>query len=161
MTTGCARNDNQAPGIGRALSPSAQLSTRMREEPDALPLVAVIVTFPCRSPRTRPSLSTVAIRVSPLVHVTAAPGMTLPRVSYTVAVRRNEPPAPTVAVAGVTSTRWTVGGSTMTCAVPLRPSLVAVIVAVPGATAITSPDEETVATCDALDAHETTRPLSG
>jgi len=133
----------------------------MRAKPDALPLVAVTVTFPCRSPRTRPSLSTVATRVSLLVHVTSAPGMTLPRVSYTVAVRRNEPPIAMVADAGVTSTRWTVGGVTVTCAVPLRPSLDAVIVAVPGATAITSPDEETVAICGAFDDHATTRPGSG
>ena len=66
-----------------------------------------------------------------------------------------------VAVAGVTSTRWTVGASTTTCAVPLRPSLDAVMVAVPGATAITRPDEETDATCDGFDDHVTTRPLSG
>ncbi len=49
----------------------------------------------------------------------------------------------------------------MTFALPLRPSLDAVIVAAPGATAVTTPEAETVATCAALDDQETTRPLNG
>src|SRR5687768_1686424 len=114
-----------------------------------------MVTVPSRWPRTRPSLSTVATRVSLLVHVTSCPTRTLPRESYTVAVRRNEPLSSMTALAGVTSTRCTVGATTMSCALPLRPSLDAVIVAVPGETAITTPLDATVATWGELDDHET------
>jgi hypothetical protein len=60
---------------------------------------------------------------------------------------------------GVTATEAT-GCVTVTVAVPLCPSLVAVIVAVPAATPVTSPLPLTVATADALVAQVTTRPVS-
>ena len=49
---------------------------------------------------------------------------------------------------------------TVTVAVPLLPSLVAVIVAAPAATPVTSPAPLTVATLPLLDAQLTGRPLS-
>jgi hypothetical protein len=125
------------------------------------PLVAVMITDPSFTPRTRPVLSTVAISVLLLAHATGAAGMTFPRESYTVAVRRNEPPTSTTVVAGVTSTRLTDGASTTIVAVPLRPSLDAVIDAVPGDTAATIPVALTVATSDRFDDHVIVRPLSG
>ena len=49
---------------------------------------------------------------------------------------------------------------TVRLALPDRPSLVAVMVAEPGATAVTSPELETVATADDDVDHSTTRPVS-
>ncbi len=51
------------------------------------------------------------------------------------------------------------GISTVTAAVPFAEPDVAVIVAVPSATEVTDPDEETVATDAADDAHDTLAPL--
>jgi hypothetical protein len=52
------------------------------------------------------------------------------------------------------------GGFTVTAAVPLRPSLVAVIVADPGVALLTSPLPDTVATSVSLLVHLTVRPIS-
>jgi hypothetical protein len=49
---------------------------------------------------------------------------------------------------------------TVTTAVPLTPSTVALIVAVPAATPVTTPVELTVAVAAALDAHNTVRPVT-
>ena len=51
------------------------------------------------------------------------------------------------------------GIATVTAAVPLAEPDVAVIVAVPSATEVTEPDDETVATDEADVAHETLAPL--
>ena len=51
------------------------------------------------------------------------------------------------------------GIATVTAAVPLAEPEVAVIVAVPSATDVTAPDEETVATDAAEDDHDTLAPL--
>jgi len=51
------------------------------------------------------------------------------------------------------------GIATVTAAVPLADPDVAVIVAVPSATEVTEPDDETVATDEADVAHETLAPL--
>jgi len=69
--------------------------------------------------------------------------------------------APTVklAVAGLTVTEATGTLVTVMAAVPLCPSLVAVIVAEPVATPVTNPFAETVATAALLVPHVTTRPL--
>src|SRR5712692_4274995 len=53
------------------------------------------------------------------------------------------------------------GGTTLTEAEPLWPSLVAVIIAAPTATPVTTPLPFTVATAVLLVAHVTTRPLNG
>src|SRR2546422_10123406 len=63
-----------------------------------------------------------------------------------------------LAEAGLTVTDATGTRFTVTAAVPLCPSLVAVIVAAPAATPVTSPVEDTVATVGALDAQVTDRP---
>src|SRR6188472_2045899 len=52
------------------------------------------------------------------------------------------------------------GAVTVTVAVPVFPSLVAVIVAVPTATAVTVPLGATVATAVLLDVHETARSVN-
>src|SRR5579885_19081 len=66
-----------------------------------------------------------------------------------------------LAVAGLTVTLATGTVVTVTVAVPLLPSLVAVIVAEPAATPVTSPVPLTVATPGAPLAQETVRPASG
>ncbi len=48
----------------------------------------------------------------------------------------------------------------MIAAVPVFVSLVAVIVALPAPTAVTSPDDETVLTAELLELQATTRPVS-
>src|SRR2546425_2882004 len=65
------------------------------------------------------------------------------------------------AVAGLTVSDATGTFETVIVAIPLFPSLVAVIVAVPAATPVTSPAADTVARDVALVAHVTTRPDSG
>jgi MinD-like ATPase involved in chromosome partitioning or flagellar assembly len=61
---------------------------------------------------------------------------------------------------GATVTVDTGAGVTVTVDVPVLPSLVAVIVVVPGRRPVTTPACETVATAGLLEVHETTRPLS-
>jgi len=64
-------------------------------------------------------------------------------------------------VAGLTVTDATGTTATVIAALPLRPSLVAVIVALPAATPVTSPLAETVATPAALLDQLTARPVRG
>ncbi len=66
-----------------------------------------------------------------------------------------------VATAGATSTAATGTLVTVIAAVPLLPPLVAVIVARPGPTALTSPLPVTVATAPLLLAHATAWPVIG
>src|SRR6266568_342285 len=56
---------------------------------------------------------------------------------------------------------WPVGAVTVIAAVPLCPSLVAVIVAEPVATAVTSPLPFTLATAPLLDCQVMARPVNG
>src|SRR5205823_1299894 len=62
--------------------------------------------------------------------------------------------------ASATVTLATGTGTTVIAEVPATPSLVAVIVAPPNATAVTTPLVETLAMDGALDDHVTVRPLS-
>jgi hypothetical protein len=61
---------------------------------------------------------------------------------------------------GATVTVETGAADTVTLEVPVFPSLVAVIVVVPGRSPVTSPDDETLATSGLLEVHETARPVS-
>src|SRR3989442_4986689 len=123
-------------------------------------LVAVIVAVPSRSPLTRPPADTVATAALLVAHITTRPVRGLPFASFGVAVSCTVCPAATLAGAGVTVTEATGATVTVTVAVPLFPSLVAVSVAVPGATALTSPVADTVATPAALVVHVTARPVN-
>lgn len=69
-------------------------------------------------------------------------------------------PEATVAVGGCTETLATGTSVTVTEEVPDLPSLVAVIVTVPGSTPVTTPLWVTVATRGLLVVHETGRPVS-
>jgi hypothetical protein len=65
-----------------------------------------------------------------------------------------------LSLAGCTATIPTGTGVTVIVLEPLLPSLVAVIVAVPGATAVTTPEAETVAATGLFDTHVTTRSVT-
>ena len=122
-------------------------------------LVAVIVTDPTATPVTRPLADTVASAAFELVHVTARPVSTFPTASLGVALSCVVAPTNTVAVAGLTVTDATGTVDTETAAVPLCPSLVAVIVAAPTTTPVTKPLAETVATALLLVVQVTVRPV--
>jgi hypothetical protein len=123
-------------------------------------LVAVIVAEPAATPVTTPLDDTVAIPVLELDHVTVRPVSTLLFASRVVAVSCTVRPTVTLGVAGATVTDATGTGVTVTLAVPLLPSLVAVIVAEPTATPVTTPLDETVAIPVLELDHVTARPVS-
>ncbi len=122
-------------------------------------LVAVIVTEPAATPLTTPPL-TVATPALLLAQVTERPLNAVPLASLGVAVSWTACPAWTLAVAGLTLTEATGTAVTDTVAVPLYPSLVAVIVAAPTAAALTTPVPLTMATPALLLAHVMARPAS-
>src|SRR2546429_756036 len=122
--------------------------------------VAVIVAEPAVTPLTSPVPFTVATAVLLLDQVTTRPDNGLPFASFGVAVSCTVCPTCTLAREGVTVTEATGATVTVTSDVPLCPSLVAVIVAVPAATPVTSPLRFTRATAVLLLDQVTTRPLS-
>src|SRR6059036_54795 len=124
-------------------------------------LVAVIVAVPAATPVTRPVADTLAIAPFELAQLITRPLSTLPAASFGVALSCVVAPTKTFAVAGLTVTDATGTVDTVTAAVPLCPSLVAVIVAAPTATPVTSPVADTVATGPLFVVQVTTRPLSG
>ena len=93
--------------------------------------------------------------------VTARPVSAFPPPSRSVAVACVPAPCDEVVLlASVTVTVSTGFPVTVRAAVPAFPSLVAVMIADPGATAVTAPVEETVAVAVAEDDHVTARPVS-
>jgi len=123
-------------------------------------LAAVRVALPAATPVTSPLAETVAMADALLAHVTTRPASGLPLASLGVAVSCTVCPTWTLAVAGVTATEATGTFVTVIAAVPFWPSLLAVIVAVPGAPPVTSPLPLTGATAALLVAHVTVRPVS-
>jgi len=120
-------------------------------------LVAVIVAVPGATAVTTPAVETVATAVLPELQATARPVSTFPSASFIVAVNVVVCPTMTVAAVWLRVTVATGAGETPTVAVPLCPSLVAVIVALPGVTPVTVPVAETVATLVLLELHVTGR----
>src|SRR5206468_350803 len=137
--------------------------TRLTLTP-ALPLcpslVAVTVTEPAATPVTSPVADTVATAGFALVHVTTRPASRFPAASLGVALSCVVAPTNTVAVAGLTVTDATGTLDTVTAAVPVCPSLVAVIVAAPTATPVTKPLADTVAVAAFKLVQLITRPVS-
>src|SRR5438309_1217076 len=123
-------------------------------------LVAVIVTDPAATPVTRPAADTVAIAAFELVQLITRPLSTLPAASLVTALSCVVAPTKTFAVAGLTATEATGTLDTVTAAVPLWPSLVAVTVPAPTATPVTRPLAETVAIAPLLVVQVTVRPVS-
>src|SRR5438876_232284 len=132
----------------------------MAEVPVLPSLVAVIVAGPAATPVTSPLPFTVANAVALLDQVTTRPGRAVPFASFGVAVSWTVLPASRLADAGVTVTEatGTTGTTTVITEVPALPSLVAVIVAGPAATPVTSPLPFTVANAVASLDQVTTRP---
>src|SRR5881398_2934018 len=125
-------------------------------------LVAVIVAEPATFPVTSPVPVTVATDVLLLAHVTERPVRMLPLASRRVALSCTVWPVGTLADAGLTVTDATGTPLTVMLAVPLCPSLVAVIVTgPPAATPLTSPLPFTLAIALLLDCQVTTRPVNG
>jgi hypothetical protein len=122
------------------------------------PEVAVTVAVPSATEVTSPADETVATDAADVVQVTGAPGMTVPPASLTVAVSvavsATETKVSEDALSSMVDATWL----TMTDAVALPSPEVAVIVAVPSATAVTSPVDETVATPSSDEDHVTSAP---
>src|SRR2546429_39054 len=111
----------------------------MADAPLCPSLVAVIVAEPAAFAVTNPLPLTLATPLLPLAHVTTRPDKALPLAALRVAVSCTVCPTCMPAEAGVTATEATETGVTLTDDVPLCPSLVAVMVADPVATAVTTP----------------------
>jgi hypothetical protein len=94
-----------------------------------------------------------------LTHVAVRPPRRLPDESTGSTTRGAAFPIPTVSVAGTTLTAATGTGVTVILAVAVRPSLDAVIVAVPAERPVTTPVDDTVATALADEVHVTNRPV--
>jgi len=141
--------------------------TVMLELPVLPSLVAVICVVPAATAVTRPDDElTEAMLELALDHDTTRPVRTLLFASRVVADNCCVAPIATVAVAGDTETVATgaggggAGAVTVIAAFPLWPSLDAVTVADPAATAVTTPDPETDATLAFELDHATTRPVN-
>jgi hypothetical protein len=125
-------------------------------------LVAVRVAEPAATPVTTPLPLTVATAALLLVQVITRPLSGLPLASFGVAVSATVCPTVTLAVAGLTVTDATGAAGTLTTvtlAVPARPSLVAVRVAAPADMPVATPLALTAVTVGLLDAQVTARPV--
>src|SRR6266480_4599552 len=124
-------------------------------------LVAVIVAEPATFAVTSPVPVTVATAVLLLAHVTERPVRMVPLASRRVALSCTVWPTGTLADAGLTVTDATGTPLTVMLAVPLWPSLVAVMVTAPATTPVTNPLLLTVAIVLSLDDQLIARPVKG
>jgi hypothetical protein len=123
----------------------------------------VIVLVPALTTVTKPVSLTVATAVLLEVHVTVRPVSTMLFASFVTAVICcvGVIPRTRLTVAGLTVTVATGAGVTVRGALPLAPSLVAMIFAVPALTAVTSPeDADTIATAVLSEAQTIVRSLN-
>ena len=148
----CAGDTTTAP-TGRAL-------TRIVALPLRPPLVAVIVADPGAMPKTTPDDDTVAIAAALVVHTTASFSRP-PAESTAMAVSCVDCPTTTLSRVGVRRTAATGTGATVTPTDALRDSLLAVIVATPGAMPVSSPEISTPTSNGSLVVQKTGRSLSG
>jgi len=123
-------------------------------------LVAVIVAVPAATPVTTPTDETVATAVLLELQVMLRPVSVFPAKSFVVATNTVVPPTNTLDGDGATVTVETGSSVTVTTDVPVFPSLSAVMVAVPGTTPVTTPVDDTVATSELLEVHETARSVT-
>src|SRR6266566_2871708 len=138
----------------------AAAGTVIAELPLFPSLVAVIFAEPVATPVTSPLPFTVATPGASVDHVIALPESGLPLASSGVAVSCCVAPTRIVALVGLKLTDAT-GTMTVIAALPLLPSLAAVMLAVPAASAVTSPLPFTVATPGASLDQVIVRPESG
>jgi len=126
-------------------------------------LNAVIVALPAAMAVTRPDVETVLMPVLLEPQVTTRPVSTLLFASRVTAESCTVPPTWRLDVAGVTDTDATgteAGALAVIAAEAVCPSLEAVTDRFPAATAVTSPDAETVAIPVLLEPQPITRPVS-
>ncbi len=128
--------------------------------PDLPSLVAVITTVPGVTPVTRPVGDTVATAAALDDQVTTRSVTTVPFTSSTVALNWRVDLATIDDPCGRMLTDPTAKLEIVSAADPLFPSLVAVIVALPAATAVTTPCAETVATAVFELDHATAGPVT-
>ena len=105
----------------------------------------MIVAEPVAIPVTSPAEDTVAMDEFDVPHVTVAPDMVLPTASLTVAASVTVSPTDVKVLVFGDSVTVEAVCDTVTVAVPLAEPDVAVIVALPSATEVTSPADDTVA----------------
>src|SRR5438132_7636184 len=148
-----ALGSGETPGGGAAVTVTVDV-------PLAVPLVAVIVAGPTTRALTSPEEETVATEMLLDVHVIGRPLRTFPFASRVTADSCTVRPAWTLGDAGETETEATgAGGLTVNGAEPVFPSLVATMLAVPAATAVTTPPVVTVAMLVFDDDQTITRPV--
>ena len=123
-------------------------------------LVAVIVAVPVATAVTTPSLATVATLELSELQVTTRPVSTSLLVARVVAEAWVVSPAVSEDLSNETLTDATGTRVTVNAALPLTPSLVAVICTVPTPSVVTRPVAETLATAILSDAHVIARPAS-
>jgi hypothetical protein len=123
-------------------------------------LEAVITVVPTASVVIAPLLSTVATAGVDELHATERPVSVAPRSSRSTALAVVVAPSVSDGNASVTTTVATGAGITVSVALPVFPSLVAVMVAEPAAMADTVPPSFTVATVGDDDVQLTTRPVT-
>jgi hypothetical protein len=112
---------------------------------------------PTATPVTTPVVLTVATAMLSEDHVIDLPTRTFPPASFVVAVAWVVLPTPIVEDASDTVTDATATDATVTVADPLWPSMVAVMLAVPAPTPVTTPALLTVATKELSDDQPTVR----
>ena len=125
-----------APLIATVIAGARVVATALAVFPST---VAVMVAVPAVTAVTSPEALTVATLGAALLHVTARPVSAFPALSLALADSCAVCPTYKLPTTGVIVTVATGTSATVTVAVVLLPSTVAVIVAVPAATAVTSP----------------------
>jgi len=141
--------------------PTAVMETVMVAVALCPALVAVMVAVPTPLAVTTPSDPTVATPVFELDQITGVPVTTAPVASRVVAASCVVCPTTIETASGVTAMLAAGPCVTLTVAVSLFPSLVAVTVAVPGPTAVIMPEASTVATVALLVVQMMARSASG
>ena len=147
-----SRHDAPPVGVG-AVTASAAPALRPS-------LAAVIVALPAASAVTSPAGDTLATAGADAALLTARPVSTFPAASFSTAVACAVCPTPSDAALSVTDTVATGGGDTTKTIDPAFPSLDAVTVTVPDASARRRPVGETVAIAVFDEVQPTVRPLS-
>ena len=135
-------------------------ATTIANCPMTLSLVAVTVVVPAARAVSTPAASIVAIRVSLDFHAIARPVSTAPFRSFGVAINTTVCPGTIGPDGAATTTLATTGPITVTIAVPLLPSTVAVIVDTPTATPVSVPAASMVATAGLDELHVAVLPAS-
>src|SRR5262249_51275960 len=150
---GVGAGAGEGAGAGAGLGGGA-LATVTVAEPVFNSLVAVMVAEPAATANTAPVGPTVATASLLVVHCTLRSVRITPSASRSVAIAVVELPVVRLAEPSATFTDAT-AGNTVSDALPVTPSLVAVTRTAPLATPRINPPDVTVATPSSLDVHDT------